>query len=479
MYREKRRSRVNEIAVHAAVRNVGNFPACGLFRSVMTRVHSNRRFPGPPRFLAICTFVLTGIAMPAPARAEDCGFKTPPDITISKELLMTDLSVVNDVRANGPDGAWSFGHLMTAMAPGNDAGERVKGWLRSWETASRINGFAVDARPAIPDKIARPWMAKDGATSFETWTPNLANAPFRLLAIVYRPDLGIVTKDNTIANAGEARLVFSALDLNRTTDLDRAPPLPFTLIFEYALPASNREQVKTWAERWHALGRLPFGATYNEALERITHDFDGSTGVRALARLRTNEGLGFPWQLREFHLDPHDQRLIVAPVSNTPDLSLISQADALSAYINDNRGDDIPTRFIGGRANMPDGNFRWPRMAIANNVLRHNFAMLTCNGCHAAETGRKADDTGTADDGHSGFRHISGRDKDAEATLSEFLTGNPAVVTDPTGKLQTFCDLKMRQKAMFEALHPLPAPAATASHPDDLSVARSRKDRTD
>ncbi len=50
MYREKRRSRVNEIAVHAAVRNVGNFPACGLFRSVMTRVHSQtaafRALPG-------------------------------------------------------------------------------------------------------------------------------------------------------------------------------------------------------------------------------------------------------------------------------------------------------------------------------------------------------------------------------------------------------------------------------------------------
>lgn len=445
----------------------------------MTPPYPGLRIPCLRGIFAAGVFLLAGLAVSRPAHAEDCGFKTPPDIAISKELLMTDLSVVNDARAAGPDGAWSFGHLMTAMAPGNDAGERIKGWLRSWESPSRINGFAVDARPAIPDKIARPWMAKDGADTFEAWTPNLANAPFRLLAIVYRPDLGIVTRDNTIANAGEARLVFTALDLSRTKDLDQAPPLPFTLIFEYALPASSREQVKAWAERWHALGRLPFGATYNEALERITRDFDGSTGTRTLARLRTNEGLGFPWQLREFHLDPRGQRLIVAPVSNTPDLSLISQADALSAYINDNRGDDIPARFIGGRADMPDRNFRWPRMAIANNVLRHNFAMLTCNGCHAAETGRKADDNGTVDDGHAGFRHISGRDKDAEATLSEFLTGNPAVVTDPTGKLQTFCDLKMRQKAMFEALHPLPAPAAAASHPDDLSVARSRKDRTD
>jgi hypothetical protein len=255
--------------------------------------------------------------------------------------------------------------------------------------------------------------------------------------------------------------------------------LPFTLIFEYALPASSREQVKAWAERWHALGRLPFGAAYNAALQDIVGSFDGSTGPTTLARLRSNEGLGFPWQLREFHLDAREGRLMIAPVSNTPHLSLIDRADALSATINDNRGDDIPSRFIGGSADMPNRNFRWPRMAIANNVLRHNFAMLTCNGCHTAETGRKADDTGKANDSHAGFRHISGRVRTAEATLSEFLTGNPAVVPDPTGKLQTFCDLKMRQRAMFEALNPLPVSPTSAPHPDDLSVARSRKDRTD
>ena len=33
--------------------------------------------------------------------------------------------------------------------------------------------------------------------SIAGWTPNLANAPFRLLAIVYRPDLGIVDKDGS------------------------------------------------------------------------------------------------------------------------------------------------------------------------------------------------------------------------------------------------------------------------------------------
>jgi hypothetical protein len=52
------------------------------------------------------------------------------------------------------------------------------------------------------------------------------------------------------------------------------------------------------------------------------------------------------------------------------------------------------------------------------------------------------------------------------------------MLQDPTGKIQTFCDLKIRQKALQEALNP-PETAAPGVHPDDLSVARSRRDRTD
>ncbi len=97
-------------------------------------------------------------------------------------------------------------------------------------------------------------------------------------------------------------------------------------------------------------------------------------------------------------------------------------------------------------------------MRIVNNVLRHNFALRTCNGCHGAETGVKADDHGAEPAQHRGFRHISGRMRNERARLSEFMTGDPALVMDPTGKLHTFCDLKIRQQALHEALNPKPAP---------------------
>ena len=141
---------------------------------------------------------------------------------------------------------------MTALAP-NDAPALVKQWLDSFERRQDVNGFPLPSRPAMRARLTRLWMAKDGATTFAAWTPDLANAPFRLLAIVYRPDLGVVDGNGTIRSAGEARFVFTALDLSKVRPLDEASPLPFTVIFEYGLRASDRDGVKAWAERWHRL----------------------------------------------------------------------------------------------------------------------------------------------------------------------------------------------------------------------------------
>ena len=416
-------------------------------------------------------------ALASPARAEDCGFKTPPDITVAKELMITDLSVVNDARAEDVDGAWSFGHLMRSLVGDPAAaGHLVKDWLQSFDTALTVNGFPLAPRPAVGTALARPWMMRDGAASPENWTPDLAHAPFRLLAIVYRPDLGIIAPDGAIASAGEARFVFTALDLGKGASVAAAPPLPFTVIFEYTLPARSREELRRWAERWHRLGRLPFGARFNAALEQLTDGFDSASGDHPPPRLRTNEGLGAPWQLREFHFEPERVRFANAPTSSTPHLSLIDHNAELSAQINAHPGEDIPSRFVGGSAEIPHAAFRWPPMATDNDVVRHSFAMLTCNGCHGAETGRKAGASG-AGGALGGFRHLGGRMRNERATLSEFLTGNPAVVPDPTGKLQFFCDLKLRQEALFEALHA--TDAAVSPQQPDLPIARARRERTD
>lgn len=416
--------------------------------------------------------------MVAPARTEEiCTFPAPKDIVVEKELLLTDLSVVNDARAVG-DGVWSFGGLMSALAP-HDAPALVKHWLATFDRRQHVNGFPLAARPAMRTRLVTPWMKRDGATTFASWTPNLANAPFRLLAIVYRPDLGVVDRDGAIRSAGEARFVFAALDISKGGARDDAPPLPFTVIFEYGLSAADRDTVKAWAGRWHALGGMTFGSDYNAALQAMTDSFAGrATTAGRLNQIRTNDGLALPWQLREFHFDAASVRLANSALKDTPDRRFVADARALSSFISTRPDDDLPRTFLGGSADVPHKNFRWPQMQIANNVLRHNFAVRTCNGCHSAETGAKADDVATEAAQHRGFRHISGRLHNERASLSQFMTGDPMLVTDSTGKVYTFCDLKIRQQALHEALNPKPS-AAQSPTADDLSVARKRRERSD
>src|SRR5262249_1321889 len=80
-------------------------------------------------------------------------------------------------------------------------------------------------------------------------------------------------------------------------------------------------------------------------------------------------------------------------------------------------------------ASMPTKDFFWQSMpdgsggTIANDT-RHAFAMSTCNGCHAAETGTT-------------FMHIKPRAWNERAELSDFLKSSkqaPLRIDDPSQK---------------------------------------------
>ena len=134
--------------------------------------------------------------------------------------------------------------------PAEDTSAFVRDWLESWEADQSINGHTVAARDKITGLIIDPWKAKDGfaEATRDEWEIDLANAPFRLLAIVNRIDMGGIVNvagesvsfgnsgragyyDGTAPN-GELRLVFAATD-------SEGEPLEggFTAIFEYALPS--------------------------------------------------------------------------------------------------------------------------------------------------------------------------------------------------------------------------------------------------
>jgi hypothetical protein len=370
----------------------------------------------------------------------------------SKELVITDLSVVNDPRAVG-DGPWSFGGLMSALSGTQPSGQFILDWLRSWEADQTVNSFTVAARPNIRTLMIEPWKAKDGAPGLSDarWTPDLANAPFRLLAIVNRLDL-LDDDGGTIRDAGEGRFIFGAVDRSGS-------PLPFTVIFEYEQRARDPEALAAWARRWHALGTREFGPDFNAALQAITDDLSAagasSAGrIEALRQIRTNEiALVSPadvnrgWEMREFRFV--GGRLRQVPVAQTP-ANAFQNTPRLARLINDNEAPilagsiTVPTMFDGAAflagsaiAAPPAHGFFWRAPGINNNEARHIAAFNTCSGCHHMETGTRD------------FLHVKNRTSGAQSALSSFLTG-AADVPDPlvTSTRRRFNDLADRAEIL-------------------------------
>jgi len=382
-----------------------------------------------------------------------------------KELVIRDPSVIASPQETTFDpahpsgdsarGAWSFGRLVHNMLP---AGERdsaaaasalVTTWLRTWETDQAPNASvsAALARPTIRLLVLDPWRRASGCDAADdACVLDMTKAPFRLMAIVNRPDLRIVANDGT-AIGGEGRFVFQvvaptlAIDTatNQFAVMDPTPkPQKFTVIFEYSLPVHANVATITWAHRWHSLGALPFGPAFNARLRTITNDFAGPDRDprrprgNALDQLRTNEvalqGARFPsagfrgakqfWELREFHLTadgltPHTVNL---EPSRDFDIARVGQTGSegtrsveLADYLTANAADVIAgknTLALGTSGNSalvgsaPYG--AWgkrtspnppaiPSQGVANDLgvgieVRDAFALATCAGCHRHET---------------------------------------------------------------------------------------------
>jgi hypothetical protein len=362
----------------------------------------------------------------------------------ARELVITDVSVVDDPlyttwvpgRSDGdPEGAWSFGRLIDNMVDGRmrtpwGRSQFVLHWLRSWERDQVVNGQVVPARPRIREQVTEPWRAASGCTGLDVLCElDFAKAPFRLLAIIYRPDLRRVPVGRVGGYAGQGRFVFGVLGPSGERTL-------FTLILEYQLPSRSREDILRWAERWHALGSIPFGPEYNARLEELTRGFSGRGLVprqrngSALLQLRTNEVSLAPagtrlWEMREYVLGRHGL-LELEPVENEPAAAFNGSAE-LGRWVAWNAEailagrHDLPRRYMGrpflaGASEVPDDAGPW-QVPGASEELRRAFSEATCGGCHKGETG-------------TNFLHLRTRERGRASGMSDFLKEQLA----PTGR---------------------------------------------
>ncbi len=179
--------------------------------------------------IIIHLFILSSIVLKA------AGDRHP--IKPEHELIITSPSVVNSKLAKYP-GPLSFGRLLEANYGKNIAPEIAKTFILSFARDTTVNEQTIPARELAKDKVIAPWQKKDGYTdsNLDRWRPNLANAPFKLTAIVNRQDIAIASSISPVE-----RFV-------RTTATTQVPPTfgPTTLPRQTP-PTSSRSRRRTAA----------------------------------------------------------------------------------------------------------------------------------------------------------------------------------------------------------------------------------------
>lgn len=387
-------------------------------------------------------------------------------VDIDKELMIRDLSVVDSIHAK--TGQLSIQHLIAQMMPQANPGlqqqsDFIQQWLNQFLVDTLVNNDVAPARPDFDGAFLQEWRQRSAGSGV---TLNPAVAPFRLLAIVYRPDLHKRDANGVVLHAGEVRFVYGFSDTLR---------FPATVIFEFGLAANSDAQLNAWVDEFHALSQLPFGEGYNTALLSLLNKVTRKGAVAnkpngsALNQVRTNEiRFGSEWELREFKLDSATGQLRQFTVAQTP-ANRHNRTALLANYINANEADilfgdhQIPNVFNGqafaGAASLEDQSLFtfWDAPGINNPEARHVFSLNTCSGCHARET-------------RTVFQHIGSRSEGEVSALSAFLTGTQ--VTDPiTNVLREFNDLEKRKLVLTCLVQRCASTATNVSFASTISFA--------
>lgn len=316
-----------------------------------------------------------------------CDIKVDPEQT----LVVRDWSVVGETpAAHRP---WVFPSLFARAVAPADPERALKAWLEEWTLKKSVNGYPLKSR-SIGSLISLWPKATRGNLDLE-------KAPFRLAAIVFRPDLIEGNQQKP-----EIRYVYSGYDRRV------GKSIPLTIIFEFEMLGAETDPqgVPRWAQTIIQLQSMPWGGAYNNALQEVTEQLTGR-----LLQVRTNDFyLDSPWELREFHPDKSGYLRLV-PTAQTPDWSIQSLKNSdLKKWAEAHRNQvlkgiyNIPAHFLGGSAPLPNEGFSWLRNQGWEEALRIGVSKNTCNGCHGGDTKTR-------------FTHINPRENGAKSKISDFL----------------------------------------------------------
>jgi hypothetical protein len=410
---------------------------------MITRTQILKNLTTWTRWAMATTLLVSAASCSSNNATDDTAAQCAPKFEPLKEFLVVEPSVVDDARSlNATAGPWSFRHMIENMVPaGKTPSAFVTEWLHTWIDQTEYNGQPLDLpserrNDTMMSLIICPWLKRTPANACDTncgtcsdHTLDMAQAPFRLIAISNRMDERKPIRMSVPAPNGEGRFVY-ALTLGAADDRE-SKPAPMTVIFEYALPVTRT--VKQWAESWHQLGTHPaFDESYKADLENLTNMFSvrGAAPDRplgnAIAQVRTNESvLNWIWQLREFQLQ--SGQLVVHGTANTP-FDALNSSDKLAGWAKENSAAiksgkfSVPQAFLGGSASQ--FLFTWSLPGVDEDT-RRGFASQTCSGCHTGDVpGQNRRDVAF---------HVSPFGEGA-ARLSPFVYDPEHKFSDPTKK---------------------------------------------
>lgn len=278
-------------------------------------------------------------------------------IEYNKEMAIANRYAIKAAAISDPrtPSSAALGNVLTRMLPagtsGKVVGQFIYNYFHSFAIQKSASGVAVVPRPLMETVLVVPWANASKARSggpcagvSACLDPLLA--PFRLIAVMYRPDLSSCSS-GTLTQAGEARFVYG-INVKIPTSLQELTQPPtaiipfvggqgspqslaanlfdaFTLIVENGLPlgtgpSGESRSAASWASRFHELGSLSCTASgcgaYVNKLAAIIKDttsqkLDSSKpNGFPLNHLRTNEVLASPttfpapaiWEIRSFVL---------------------------------------------------------------------------------------------------------------------------------------------------------------------------------
>jgi hypothetical protein len=342
-------------------------------------------------------------------------------IVRNRELVVTDDTTLGSLSGNSADEPLSFRHLVEHLPTAGTSGDAVLTWMSAWSKQLRDEGSP--ARADILDAaVTCRWLRRNPGNqcspSCETCATRvlrLQDAPFRLVAVANRTDLSVMP--DRAADGGEGRLVFALTD--DAADSENSSPQPLTVIVEYAQEGS----AKDWAARWHSLG----SATDNAFPGQLAALVATFTDTGRLAQIRTGDALTGPLVLHEFHLQ--SGALVASTVRNTPDWSVVKEADVRAFCANNadalaNGTHVFPASWLATSSALGDEGPSYLAMVPNHDALVQG----TCGGCHHEAT--------------TGFQ-INPLAK-GDAKLSNFLV-DPSKPLDEIGRRTEWMQLTLAQ----------------------------------